>query len=635
MFNRRKPTPSTGVSGSIIGGHNIQFGVVGGNVTILLGSLDYRVEFVTPSSAETPQPPLSDQPSYLLDPRHQVVPYRPRAAEEARLRDWLEDRGKRVSVLMLTGPAGQGKTRLASHVASVLHQEGWAIAQAVPRGAHRVDGGDVNANALNGDQPLLVVVDYAERWRLNVLVRLVESVPRDFKSRRVRVLMLSRQGELVWGTIAAELAQIEVDRRQKQQQPSVIDLAKPIMLGEFTTERAEAFAEAVAAFTRQMAKPDRPRPSPPPNLFDAAYASPLILHMAALAAVYGITTGDSVPGDRDPQALSRYLLQHERRYWNATSTAPMGTSTASAIVIEEVVWWATLFGPVLGHGAATGLLQHVGLADGPAEAGRLLEVHERLYPAARDKLTGDDSGHQFKVATLSPLQPDRLGEDFVGNYLATYPHPIEKIVSLIGAEDNAPDEAKTLDLRRCMIVLAAAASRHQAATKTICTLLGRWPALAAHGGATVVQFVADHAPSDLADTVSTALPMHEAELGPALPKYDADLLGPAADLTHRAVNELPADAPPGLRADRILHLGNRLAHLGRCDEASTAISKAVGIYRRLANGNPAYQPYLAVAMSSLCNVTILKSMTRHVLLADEEISRVRLWPDGLALTTSL
>jgi hypothetical protein len=632
----REPAPT--VSGSVIGGHNIQLGFVGGDVTLLFNAPNYHVEFLSPSSVGTPVPPSSDRPSYLLDPRHQIVPYRSRPVEESRLEAWLGDRKERVSVLMLTGPAGQGKTRLAGHVASSCHAKGWAVGQAVPHGPRQLSASRMKATLLTDTQPLIVVVDYAERWRLDVLTELVANLSQDHRSRRLRVLMLSREGQSVWETVAAELDRIQLKLKNPAHEDpgdserDSVELVKPIALGEFTAQRVEAFADAIDAFRRHLKGPHVPQP--PVDVHDAVYGSPLTLHMAALAAAYAAAGARPAPDNWEPQALSRYLLNHERRYWEATSAAPMGTAAMPTNVIEETVWWATLFGPVVSQKAALGVLRAVRLADGPAEAERLLNVYERLYPPVREARTGQQAAHS-DVVTLLPMQPDRLGEDLVGSYLASHPHALEKIANLIGTEDGPRYGTGTLDLRRCMTVLTGTADRHPAAADALFALLRQRPVLAVLGGPVVVQFVADHAPADLAGAVGEQLPVHSTPSGPTLPQYDADLVGPAASLARRFVTQLPAGAAPELRASLLLNLGNRLAHLSRHEEARVALSEAAGIYRRLAVADPGYRPCLELAESSLLNVRILELFARHVLTAGEEITRVRLWPDGLAVTTSI
>lgn len=103
------------VVGSVIGGHNIQIGSTTGDVVILLDRPNYRLQFLTPAPAETvPRTARARrQPSYLLDPQHQVVPYEPRTAAQQRIEDWLNpsdgDEDGLVSVLLVTGAGGRAR----------------------------------------------------------------------------------------------------------------------------------------------------------------------------------------------------------------------------------------------------------------------------------------------------------------------------------------------------------------------------------------------------------------------------------------------------------------------------------------------------------------------------------------------
>ena len=145
-------------SGSV-GGHNIQIGSASGDVVVLLDRPAYRLEFLSPVvAAPVVSRSQRRQPSHLLDPQHEVVPYRPRPDIEDQLATWLDDPADDVSVLWLSGPGGQGKTRLAGHVATGRYGSGWAVAQAV-EGRPRLRAGAVGEPLAEG-QRLLVVVDY-------------------------------------------------------------------------------------------------------------------------------------------------------------------------------------------------------------------------------------------------------------------------------------------------------------------------------------------------------------------------------------------------------------------------------------------------------------------------------------------
>ncbi|MGD0069891.1 MAG: ATP-binding protein, partial [Streptosporangiaceae bacterium] len=72
--------------------------------------------------------------STLLRAADRVVPFIGRTAELSQLRSWRDAPGQ-LSVILVFGPGGQGKTRLASEFANDSAMEGWAVAQ----GRHQSD----------------------------------------------------------------------------------------------------------------------------------------------------------------------------------------------------------------------------------------------------------------------------------------------------------------------------------------------------------------------------------------------------------------------------------------------------------------------------------------------------------------
>ena len=129
-------------------------------------------------------------------------------------------------------------------------------------------------------------------------------------------------------------------------------------------------------------------------------------------------------------------------------------------------------------------------------------------------------------------------------------------------------------MRRCLIVLTAAAGWHPVAAAALFALLRRRPALVAQASAPVVQLVVDRAPDDIAAAVDSALP-----------RYSAELLWSGAALARRLYDALPATATAAHRAHRLENLGLRLSMLGRWQDAVMASTEAVELYRRLADTN--------------------------------------------------
>ncbi|MFB7295531.1 P-loop NTPase [Streptomyces rubiginosohelvolus] len=426
---------------SWIGGHNIQIGEVTGDLSILLERPSFRLELLGP--AQSPGPPTSvrHQPSYLLHPGNRVVPYSPPVADLRALTAW-RDGPEGLSVLLLHGPGGQGKTRTAQHFASRAAAEGWSVAQArdltTPVPALPLARGEI------GEQ-LLIVVDYAERWRYTSLLEMLASVRSAGRDHTVRVLLLARSHTHLWDQLEAELDGLG------------IAFAPPAALTGFPERSRETlFHEAAASFARALELPGLSPPAPD-DLADPSYASPLTLHMAALAAVVAAVNDDGRPGD-----ISRYLLLHEQRRWNASTDAD---------TMRALVALATLVGPFATRNSARELLIAAGVTDGQAEANRALTAHRLLYPSDQH---------------LVPLRPDRFAEDFLGWYLGRDDEFADDLATLLVGGEVLRDG----DARQALLVLANAA-RHEAVRDLLDRVIIRRPELAETSPALMLA-VAEH-----------------------------------------------------------------------------------------------------------------------------------------------
>ncbi|MEV6151052.1 tetratricopeptide repeat protein [Nonomuraea sp. NPDC052129] len=496
---------------------------------------------------------------------------------------WRDDPDEPVSVILLHGPGGQGKTRLAAHFASRSHAAGWAVAQAVEKTPRLRNSS--SAVELADGQPLLVVVDYAERWNSSTLAQMIDGLAWGLPGRTIRLLLLARPGEDLWQSLCAQL-----DR-------GGADLADPIALGDFTptTDRPQAYFQAATAFAAHL-EHNGPVPGPPADLNHPDYASALTLHMAALAAIYAVQQEAPAP---DRPGLSDYLLNHEMRYWQATAPA-----FTSPVVIERMVFLATVFGPLEDTAQARSLLHRIHLADGSAQAGLLLDAHRRLYPPATparpDHERSERLGHNGGPAggeILLPLRPDRFGEDFIAHHLRHHATEAAQTLTTLtavtaGSSNDGQREADRLSrmsMRRCLIVLAATAARHPQARTLLLELLEQRPELARYATADLVGFIIDHAEHSLATR------LHD-----ALPDKNTDLLQAAGNLARHLLRTLPADASPALRASRLSALGIRLSYVGDIRGALETSREAVKLYRRLAEVQP--EAYLSNLANSLNNL---------------------------------
>ncbi|MGD0069281.1 MAG: tetratricopeptide repeat protein [Streptosporangiaceae bacterium] len=538
---------------------NIQVGSVGGDLTVALDRTGYRLEVLSPT-LQRRIPRSQRSPSHLLDAQREVVPFRSRV-EEKILAAWLADE-EPVSVLLVSGPGGQGKTRLAGQFATDAFGAGWAVLRAAERlGPLRAASG---VTELTPGQGVLVLIDYAERWPLPVLAQLVDDLNAEYAADRVvRVLLLARPQSEFWEPMRAELGR------------SGADVPAPLSMGQFAAtadDTTDAYRRAVEAFQEELGLP-RHALAPPAG---TQTANPLSLHMRALAAVCAAAEGLPPPGAGN---LCAYLLDHERRYWER-SNLPAGTA-------ESLVLIATLFGPFNRTSEACQWISRARLADGAAEANRLLEAHRRLYPPLPGASGSTERCGTSPLANgelLLPLTPDRLAEDFIGAQLAQTERQ-ELVSELITVAGQKEDRAA---VRQCLGMLAAA-SRYKPVRAVLFDRLRARSELAGAAPPSVIYTVMEHGDRDLIEAVDAALP-----------RFSTELLHPARDMAQHLLDTLPADAPAVQRAQRLSNLGIRLAETGDKHAALAYTLEAVAIHRRLAKADPdAYLPGLAQALKNL------------------------------------
>lgn len=100
-----------------------------------------------------------EQPSRLLLARHQVLPFTGRDTELDEMNAWMSG-GETISVQLIHAAGGQGKTRLARHVAAQAHTAGW-VTWRVLHTPRQQPSSHMDVPAGGG---ALIVIDYADRW---------------------------------------------------------------------------------------------------------------------------------------------------------------------------------------------------------------------------------------------------------------------------------------------------------------------------------------------------------------------------------------------------------------------------------------------------------------------------------------
>ncbi|WP_051110680.1 tetratricopeptide repeat protein [Longispora albida] len=499
---------------------------------------------------------MRGQPSKLLLARRQAIAFTGRADLLRRLRAWLDGDGR--AAWLFHAPGGQGKTRLASHLATLAEQDGWTAVWA----RHRTEGRPAEVSPVPAG-PLLVIADYADRWPAGDLQALLSSVS---GARRVRLVLLARSAAF-WPQANSHCDDLDITTRSE---------ALPSLTGT-EAGRREMSDAACARFAGIYEAPEQISPVPGP-LSDPDYALTLALHMAALAAVDATVHNEHSPASA--AGLSEYLLKREAKHWHRLYGAG-GVDDA-----RRTVFTAALLGPV---GNASGLvaLTTLGLPAGHNRtAQELLDAHARCYPAA---------GHS---QVLEPLYPDRLAEDFIaltlpGDTGSPFADPWSAEAVRTVSTGGIPAPVWT---PRPLLFLAAAARRWpHVRTGYLEPMLRDDPALALDAGSAGLAALAEDEDFDLA-----VLAAIEDEFPEAHESYSSIEVGMAALNGRLFEHQISTASDPVRRADLLFHRGLRLYAAGRPAEALTHLRESLTIFRELAAARPdVYRPAVAVLLNNL------------------------------------
>ncbi len=324
--------------------------------------------------------------SQLLRAEEALLPFDPaRQPDVDSLNAWLDDERWPQAVRLITGAGGQGKTRLALELCWQRQAGGWYTG---------FFDSDLEVNRMaaswqalrNLNQPLLIVIDYAETRQAAFLALLKASL-QNLGDQPVRILLLARDGGEWWDNL-----------------PSKDPFCEGLLSGHATSgpfrlpplyeaepDKREAYNKALHAFANAL---DVPAPDIVPDLLGEHFGRPLYIQMAALLALYG-----EVP--TTAQGLTKALLNHERRYWLGLLSQfnwPEPERRA-----EQLLALSTLAGGFATPKAAEPYWNKAkGAVLRPAEFNSLFRALAMLYPGTQG---------------LQALRPDLLGEALVAQAL--------------------------------------------------------------------------------------------------------------------------------------------------------------------------------------------------------------------------
>ncbi|MFH9130043.1 trypsin-like peptidase domain-containing protein [Streptomyces griseoaurantiacus] len=540
-------------------------------------------------------------PISLLRPETGAVRFYGRREELARLCEW-RDGARDAAARLITGPGGQGKTRLAMEAVGEARRAGWAAGFLSDRADPRELGEILAARTL----PVLLVLDYAEA-RTSQLRALCDVLSSGRGQPPARVLLLARKaGE--WWTATEQYAR---DRGLLEEGDDVLVLPALERAPEARARAARRTAHDLGTRLSALRPGADPVRAPLPDVSDERFAGALNLHMTVLAAL--LQHLDPVPatGGEPDEVI---LLLHEHRHWRRTS-APHGLGALSRKELSLLVASATLCG-AQDEQEAVATLRRLSRGGGTAvvddtTAARWLAG---LYPT---------EGRYWGA-----LQPDRLGEFLVGSVLSEERRLLDW---LLPAADRRQVET-------ALRLLSRAAPHQPTVPERLRTVVAGHPRSLALPAVRTATEVAE--PGPLREALEAVL--EQLGQGPgaaeaafarelyeevplpthALGRWVADLAGLLVRTARNALADGGADATAEL-AGRLHRYALRLGEIGRAPQGLLFSREAVALRRAsVADGGAKAEAELAYALNTRTALLSDCGRTREALASAQETIRL-------------
>jgi tetratricopeptide (TPR) repeat protein len=378
--------------------------------------------------------------SQLLRAEHSLVPFSAdRIPDLEELRDWANHAEHPLSIRLVTGEGGLGKTRLGIELVRWLNTEGWVSGFVSP---------DLRQNDLHRGwteliarrKPALLVIDYAEARQSEVL-EIVRLFKRDAPVTPVRLLLLARSAGEWWDRLPSRDAACEAIL-SGHAATGPFELA-PLSID--SGSRQTAYQQAIDIFASHLGIPPTNRV---PSLSAEHYGRPLYIQIAALLALRGERIESA-------EGLTRTLLNHERRYWSRYLCSEAFPD--ADVYAEELLGVATLVGGFATPRQAGEYLKRCGR---PISSNQLSSIFDRLvtlYPgkqgldAVRPDLLGEalvkrrllrESAFQLLAAVLGPQATTQARRSTLAilSRMALVSSPYESVV----------EDALAVNLRYCL-----------------------------------------------------------------------------------------------------------------------------------------------------------------------------------------
>jgi tetratricopeptide (TPR) repeat protein len=495
-------------------------------------------------------------PSTLLRAERAIISIAGRDQELARLEQWCA-RDDDFDARVVTGRAGEGKTRLAQELANRLRASGWD-ATFLPPGSP----GHSVAKRL-GERPQLIVVDYAET-RADQIRDLLDGLLEFGIQDKVRVLMLARGATDWWRSLSARSADISELLADVTVQP----------LEPLTVDRNfvnQLYVTACREFSAELGVSGPTVTSAPYK----EYGSALDVFEDALAAVLnGKSEGGGLGTDR--------LLSHERRYIAASASVD-GVQDFDSVDLNRMAASLSLFGAA-DEDEASRLIRECNADLTAAMRRRLARMFRRLYPGSNLYIEG--------------LKPDALAEELIAEVLADEGR-------LPGLTRDGWRTARTNEQRRhALTMLARAAPSHSEVRPQLDTVVRTGDSETLIDAIQVATQIEE--PTNLTESIAHAVEegadIDVSLLLGSIPDETVAMAELAAQLARRAIAALPE--PEQMSTDEVqlaMECSNRFSDAGWAVEAAESARLAVDRLSVLAPQGFGDARVLGRALSNLSN----------------------------------
>ena len=514
-------------------------------------------------------------PLEVLHPYSYAIPRVGREPELAELWQWMQSDAP-LSVRLIVGTGGAGKTRLALELCDQATERGWDAGLVTRQELERFWGAQ-NLATWGWQRPTLVVIDYAAAKAATLRGWLTELAGNLGDDRApLRVLLLERHGSEATGWWHDVIGRGDADSDAVRR---LCDPVAPVELPRLASaaERRTLFEGMLTLLGRSDLVASVADEAVERKLAEVTWGGePLFLMMAAMTA-------------RDAGLATALALSSTEAAFKIADVelARIGKFAADARRAR-----------LLGHLAAYATLCQ-GLSR--TEARQVIEAERRA-------LGMTDAGD---VATVLGELGDALPEP-TGGVAAVLPDVVGEALAIralgVGHASDATESvgrAAAWAEPRVAPVVIRAAQDHGAVDVTP---LGWLDVLAARCGSDV-------------DRLATLVRL--------LPEHTTVLREPAAELTQRIVGALVdgderSDADRERRAGWLNDFSIRLSALGQREAALAAIEDAVAIRRELAAARPdAFHPGLAVSLNNLSNQLSDLGRREAALAASEDAVAIR------------